>query len=257
MKHAYPARTQIMIFGNCIDILPTLSAESVQMCVTSPPYWAQRDYGTPGQIGIETTPSEYVERLVLAFRHVRRVLRADGTLWLNLGDTFINAKGAAHGKDVKQPARRFGLRPNDVNVKGYKRKDLVGIPWAVATALRNDGWYLRSDIIWAKPNATPDPVADRPQRAHEFVFLLSKQVRYKASRFADKSVWTIPVSRARNVQTGTFPDELARRCIISGSDPGDTVLDPFAGSGTTGRVADSLGRIPICITLAGVSQNGR
>ena len=119
----------------------------------------------------------------------------------------------------------------------------------VAFALRNDGWYLRGDVVWAKPNATPDPVADRPQRAHEFIFLLSKSARYAASDFQDRSVWTIPVSRARGVQTGTFPEELARRCILSGSRAGQTVLDPFAGSGTTGRVAESLGRVAVCYTL--------
>lgn len=237
-----------LIYGDCRALLPDVPAGSIQACVTSPPYWAQRDYGTGG-IGIERQPSEYVARLVEVFREVRRTLRGDGTLWLNLGDTYINAKGRAHGTDPKQRARRFGLRPNDVAVPGYKRKDLVGIPWMVAFALRDDGWYLRGDIVWAKPNATPDPVADRPQRAHEFVFLLSKSVRYAASDFPDRSVWTIPVSRARGVQTGTFPDELARRCIASGSREGQTVMDPFAGSGTTGRVAESMGRQAICFTL--------
>lgn len=237
-----------LIYGDCRVLLPDVPDGSIQACVTSPPYWAQRDYGTGG-IGIERQPSEYVARLVEVFREVRRTLRGDGTLWLNLGDTYINAKGRAHGADPKQRARRFGLRPNDVAVPGYKRKDLVGIPWMVAFALRDDGWYLRGDIVWAKPNATPDPVADRPQRAHEFVFLLSKSVRYAAYDFQDRSVWTIPVSRRRGVQTGTFPDELARRCIMSGSREGQTVLDPFAGSNTTGRVAESMGRKAICFTL--------
>ena len=190
------------------------------------------------------------------FRDVRRVLRDDGTLWLNLGDTFINAKGRAHGHDAKQKARRFGLRPNDVMVRGFKRKDLVGIPWMVAFALRADGWYLRSDIVWAKPDATPDPVRDRPQRAHEMVFLLSKSVRYAASGFEDKSVWTIPVNRRRGVQTGTFPYELPRRCIASGTNAGDTVLDPFGGSMTVKRVAESMGRRAICITLPLANTNG-
>ena len=243
-------------FADCRAVLPTIAANSVQACVTSPPYWAQRDYGTKGQIGIEKTPEEYVAKLVDVFREVRRVLRADGTLWLNLGDTFINAKGRAHGSEAKQRARRFGLRPNDVMVPGYKRKDLVGVPWMVAFALRADGWYLRSDIIWAKPDATPDPVRDRPQRSHEIVFLLSKSVRYAARDFTDKSVWTIPVNRRRGVQTGTFPDELPSRCIASGSLPGDTVLDPFAGSLTVNRVAQSMGRRGICITLPPADLNG-
>lgn len=236
-------------FADCRDVLPTLAPRSVQMCVTSPPYWALRDYGTAGQLGVEKTPDEYVAKLVSVFSDVRRVLRDDGTLWLNLGDTFINAKGRAHGTDSKNGARRFGLRPNDVMVPGYKRKDLVGIPWMTAFALRADGWYLRSDIIWRKPDATPDPVADRPQRTHEMLFLFSKSVRYAASGFQEKSVWDIAVNRRRGVQTGTFPDELPRRCIAYGSAAGDIVLDPFAGSGTTGRVAASMGRESICITL--------
>jgi site-specific DNA-methyltransferase (cytosine-N4-specific) len=239
----------MMHLADCRDVLPALPAKSVQMCVTSPPYWALRDYGTAGQLGIEKTPEEYVAKLVDVFRDVRRVLRDDGTLWLNLGDTFINAKGRAHGTDPKNGARRFGLRPNDVMVPGYKRKDLVGIPWMAAFALRADGWYLRSDIVWEKPDATPDPVRDRPQRAHEIIFLLSKSVRYAAADFEEKSVWKMPVNRRRGVQTGTFPDELPRRCIAYGSRPGDTVLDPFAGSGTTGRVAESMGRHAVCITL--------
>lgn len=236
------------ILSDCRDALPAIPSGSMQSCVTSPPYWAQRDYGTGG-IGAERTPSEYVDELVSVFKEVKRVLTDDGTLWLNLGDTFINAKGQAGGTDPKQRARRFGLRPNDVPVAGYKRKDLVGIPWMVAFALQQDGWYLRSDIVWAKPNATPDPVSDRPQRAHEFIFLLSKSVRYAASGFSERSVWTIPVSRGRGVQTGTFPDELARRCIQYGSRMGQTILDPFAGSGTTGRVAEAMGRDAVCITL--------
>lgn len=244
-----------LIYGDCRALLPDVPTGSVQTCVTSPPYWAQRDYGTGG-IGAERLPSEYVTQLVDVFREVHRALRDDGTLWLNLGDTYINAKGRAHGVDPKQRARRFGLRPNDVSVPGYKRKDLVGIPWMVAFALRDAGWYLRGDIVWAKPNATPDPVADRPQRAHEFVFLLSKSIRYAASGFEDRSVWTIPVSRARGVQTGTFPDELPRRCIASGSRVGETVLDPFAGSGTTGRVAESMGRQAICFTLPAGGVDG-
>jgi site-specific DNA-methyltransferase (adenine-specific) len=203
------------------------------------------------QIGLERTPELYVARLVEVFREVRRVLTDDGTCWINIGDTFINAKGRHHGRDAKQGARRLGLRPNDVSVPGYKRKDLVGVPWMLAFALRADGWYLRGDIVWSKPNATPDPVADRAQRAHEFVFLLSKSVRYRfdATQLAERSVWTFPVSRQRRVQTGSFPPELPRRCIAASTVVGDTVLDPFEGSGTTGRVAGAMGRAYIGIDL--------
>jgi DNA modification methylase len=164
--------------GDCRQVLATLADESVQTCVTSPPYWGQRDYGVEGQLGLEATPQEYVTKLVDIFAEVRRVLRGDGTLWLNLGDTYISAKGRSHGTDPKQRARRLGLRPQDVAIPGLKGKDLVGIPWLVAFALRDAGWWLRSDIVWSKPNAIPESVEDRPTRAHEYVFLLSKSRRY-------------------------------------------------------------------------------
>jgi len=237
-------------------VLGTLPDASVQCCVTSPPYWGLRDYGAEGQLGTEKTPDEYVAKLVTIFSEVRRALKDDGTLWLNLGDTFINAKGRAHGHDPKNPARRFGLRPNDVMVPGFKRKDLVGIPWMTAFALRNSGWYLRSDIVWAKPNATPDPVSDRPQRAHEMLFLFSKSVRYycDATTFEERSVWTIPSKPYRGnrgVHRAVFPPELPRRAIVAGSRRRDLVLDPFAGSGTTCAVAKSLDRDFIGIDLVG------
>lgn len=241
----------MLISGDALTVLRTLPAASVQMCVTSPPYWAQRDYGVLGQLGIEKTPEEYVSKLVAIFGEVRRVLCEDGTLWLNVGDTFINAKGKAHGRDKKQGARRFGLRPNDVSVPGYKRKDLVGVPWMVAFALRADGWYLRSDIIWSKPNATPDPVRDRPQRAHEMIFLFSTSLRYAcaAETFSERSVWTFPSQPYRGAHSAVFPPELPRRCILAASQEGDTVLDPFCGSGTTCAVAKSIGRNYIGIDL--------
>lgn len=237
--------------GDALDVLRTLPSASVQTCVTSPPYWAQRDYGVVGQIGIEKTPAEYVTRLVTTFAELRRVLCDDGTLWLNLGDTFINAKGRAHGCDKKQAARRFGLRPNDVRVEGFKRKDLVGIPWMTAFAMRNDGWFLRSEIIWNKPNAIPDPVADRPQRAHETIFLFAKSLRYfcDSKTFEERSVWTFPSQPYRGAHSAVFPPELPCRCILAGSRPGDLVLDPFSGSGTTCAVAHSIGRKFIGIDL--------
>ncbi len=168
---------QILV-GDALTVLRTLPDESVQCCVTSPPYWGLRDYGVEGQLGLEKTPGEYVENLVAIFAEVRRVLREDGTCWVNLGDSYMNAKGQAGGVDPKQPARRHGLRPQDVSIEGLKPKDLVGIPWRVAFALQDDSWYLRSDIIWAKPNPMPESVTDRPTKAHEYVFLLSKSGRY-------------------------------------------------------------------------------
>jgi DNA modification methylase len=155
-----------------------MEAESIHTCVTSPPYWGLRDYGVDGQMGLETTPEAYVVKMVEVFREVRRVLRDDGTLWLNLGDSYQNAKGQAGGVDPKQPARRHGLRPQDVSIPGLKPKDLVGIPWRVAFALQADGWYLRQDIIWHKPNPMPESVTDRCTKAHEYLFLLSKSARY-------------------------------------------------------------------------------
>jgi DNA modification methylase len=278
----------VILTGDALTTLRKLEPESVQCCVTSPPYWGLRNYGIPGQLGAEKTPAEYIAKLVAIFGEVRRVLRADGTCWLNLGDTLINAKGRAHGVDPKQSARRFGLRPNDVSVPGYKRKDIAGIPWRTAFALQDDGWYLRSDIVWNKPNAMPESVKDRPTRAHEYVFLLAKSLRYfydekaieepatrgyagstftkgktaaaglgrvsqlprieKATRHA-RSVWTIPTQPYKGAHFAVFPPELPRRCILAASRPGDVVLDPFAGSGTTLAVARQLGRDYIGVEL--------
>jgi DNA modification methylase len=165
---------------NCdvLEGLAQLADESVHCVVTSPPYWGLRDYGVDGQIGLEATPAAFVARMVEVFREVRRVLRKDGTCWMNLGDSYLNAKGQAGGVDPKQPARRHGLRPQDVSIAGIKRKDLIGVPWRVAFALQADGWRLRQDIIWHKPNPMPESVADRCTKSHEYLFLLTKSERY-------------------------------------------------------------------------------
>jgi DNA modification methylase len=170
------ASWQIMA-GDCRDSLASLDAGSVQVCVTSPPYFGLRDYGHDGQIGLEPTPDEFVQALVAVFREVRRVLRDDGTVWLNLGDSY-NAdgrKGRAHMGEGKNNGYSAWVNKT---MEGTKPKDLLGIPWMVAFALRADGWYLRSDIIWAKPNPMPESVTDRPTKAHEYLFLLSKGPRY-------------------------------------------------------------------------------
>ena len=162
--------------GCCLDVLPTLPEKSVQCCVTSPPYWALRDYGTDGQLGLEKTPEEYVAKMVEVFRQVKRVLRDDGTLWLNLGDSYASGgNGVGSGKQLTN--RGSWVQPRKAPV-GLKPKDLVGIPWLVAFALRADGWYLRSDIIWSKCNPMPGSQQDRPTTAHEYVFLLSKSRKY-------------------------------------------------------------------------------
>jgi len=163
--------------GDAIEVLKAMPEQSVHCCVTSPPYFGLRDYGVEGQIGLERTPEEYVDKLVQVFREVRRVLRDDGTLWLNLGDSY-NGSGGAGGDynpgGLKEGQPKYPGR----KVPGLKPKDLIGIPWMVALALRNDGWYLRSDIVWHKPNAMPESVTDRPTRAHEYIFLLSKSPKY-------------------------------------------------------------------------------
>ena len=171
--------TRILV-GDCRVTLPTLPERSVRCCVTSPPYWGLRDYGHGEQIGLESTPDAYVEQLVAVFREVRRVLTDDGTLWLNLGDSYAGSgKGPAGNLGKKNDERNMTHTSATQNIPhGLKPKDLVGIPWRVAFALQADGWYLRSDIIWHKPNPMPESVTDRPTKAHEYVFLLSKSARY-------------------------------------------------------------------------------
>jgi len=168
--------------GDCLDILPTIEAKSIQCCVTSPPYYGLRDYGVDGQIGLEATPGTYVEKLVAVFKEVRRVLADDGTLWLNLGDSYNGSGGPGSQYDTKSANSYKGVfkkynNPNR-NISTLKPKDLIGIPWRVAFALQADGWYLRQDIIWHKPNPMPESVRDRCTRAHEYIFLLSKSPKY-------------------------------------------------------------------------------
>jgi DNA modification methylase len=170
-----------IITGDCLSILPTLPDHSVNCCVTSPPYFGLRDYGHDGQIGLEPTPDEYVSKMVQLFREVRRVLRDDGTLWLNLGDSY-SAGGRGGGAKGSIQSGNIGSMTGSVfdawKVPGFKPKNLLGIPWRVALALQADGWYLRQDIIWHKPNPMPESVTDRCTKAHEYIFLLSKSDRY-------------------------------------------------------------------------------
>lgn len=276
----------MLLLCDCLTTLPTLPAASVQTCITSPPYFGLRDYGVDGQLGLEPTPRAYVDAMVRVFREVRRVLRDDGTLWLNMGDSYSNGGRTTRDADDKLGARGMNTRPND----GAKPKDLLGIPWRVAFALQDDGWYLRQDIIWAKPNPMPESVRDRCTKAHEYLFLLSKSERYyfdaaaikepastagQPIKMADgwdtgegghgtihrsgrqkgesrgdvqpesrnkRSVWTIPTQPTREAHFATFPEALVEPCIRAGSRPGDIVLDPFLGSGTTALVAEREGR---------------
>jgi DNA modification methylase len=181
MTVPYYQHSGITIYrGDCREVLPALEAGSVHCMVTSPPYWGLRDYGVGGQLGLESTPDEYVSNMVEVFRAVRRVLREDGTLWLNLGDCYNAGRDGGHpgGKKQWRPEQGKYQNRSGANVSGLKPKDLIGIPWRVALALQADGWYLRSDIIWAKPNPMPESVTDRPTKAHEHLFLLTKSARY-------------------------------------------------------------------------------
>ena len=338
-----------IIEGDAAEVLPTMEAESVHCCVTSPPYWGLRDYGTaeweggdaecdhrhpgeqrqlphgdgrtkdsyaaeriskPGvgalysdrcgkcgarridrQLGLERTPEEYVEALVGIFREVRRVLREDGTAWLNLGDSYVSGKGrysscaqTISGKSRGEPGQ--GQRPDQKNHPYLKDKDLCGIPWRVAFALQADGWWLRQDIIWSKPNPMPESVRDRCTKAHEYIFLLSKAARYyydqeaiseaatcnrmrgthgysqvpgggdnsglSHGKFASRnrrSVWTIATEPYPEAHFATFPKALVRPCILAGCPQGGTVLDPFAGTGTVGEVAEEEGRNSVLVEL--------
>jgi DNA modification methylase len=179
--------TYQILQGDVLEMLKSLPDESVQTCVTSPPYWGLRDYGHEEQLGLEKTPELYVAKLVEVFREVRRVLRADGTLWLNLGDSYYGTGNKGDYRDPKYVNGRNG-QVNAINNKipGLKSKDLCGVPWLTAFALRTDGWYLRQDIIWAKPNPMPESVTDRCTKAHEYIFLLSKSATYHFDNFAIK-----------------------------------------------------------------------
>lgn len=319
--------TARLLTGDCLTVLRGLPDGIVRCCVTSPPYWGLRDYGHAGQLGLEATPDAYVASMVAVFREVRRVLADDGTLWLNLGDSYAGSWGNQGRKDERGSQRpingpmiqslvgQYPQKESNTGAvpDGFKPKDLIGIPWRVAFALQADGWYLRSDIIWAKPNPMPESVTDRPTKAHEYVFLLSKSARYfydaqaiaepmaeatlerisqssfdeqsggakdygddsnrsmrralvnlkrramcpqledgghngTASRNA-RTVWPIATQPYSGAHFATFPEELARRCILAGSAAGDTVLDPFSGSGTTAAVAVGNGRRAIGIEL--------
>ena len=305
--------------GEALAVLSTLPDASVQCCVTSPPYWGLRDYGTEGGIGLESTPAAYVSALVAVFGEVKRVLRDDGVLWLNLGDSYTNSGKGGNPPDSKY-AEFVGNSDREKAAKastkfipdGLKPKDLVGIPWRVAFALQADGWYLRSDIIWSKPNPMPESVRDRPTKAHEYVFLMSKSQRYfydadavrekaigenrvradviggkkgdavhhspgsvfkqdghgrrhdgfnarwdeseanglTASGRNLRTVWEIATQPSPLPHFAAFPDELASRCIKAGSAIGDVILDPFAGTGTTLKVARELRRKGIGIELS-------
>ena len=234
--------------------IASLDSASIHCVVTSPPYFWQRDYGFDGQIGHEATIAGYVSAIRTCFADLRRVLKKDGTFFLNIGDTYYSAKGKPHGRDVKNKARTFArrkLRAVDGPGLGLPRKSLIGIPWRVALAMQEDGWTLRSDIVWRRPGCLPETARDRPWTTHEHVFLFSNSPRYFFDRNGldgDEDIWRI-AARPDNqgAHLAPYPAALAERCIRSGCRPGGVVLDPFAGSGTTLAAARALGRSAIGI----------
>jgi len=278
-----------VLFGDCRSTLDAFLPKSARMCVTSPPYYGLRDYGgEEDQIGLEQTPDEYIDQLVEVFRKVKDVLTDDGTCWVNLGDSYYNYRpGRGQGlakqtvsntkQDLPDVCPRRGNR-----IEGLKEKDLIGIPWLFAFAMRADGWYLRQDIIWHKPNPMPESVKDRCTKSHEYIFLFSKDKKYFYDNEAIKepvkqdwgtrnrskgkyhnegtglqphsgleksytkknkrSVWSVTNKPYKGAHFACFPPDLIEPCIKAGSEKGDTILDPFMGSGTTGMVAKKLGR---------------
>lgn len=265
-----------IIQGDCLEVLKTIPGATVDCCVTSPPYWGLRNYNNDSQLGLEKTPEEYVENMVKVFREVKRVLKAEGTLWVNLGDSYAtNHKTGSNEGKHGQISKSYQCRAGGVG-NGRKPKDLVGIPWMVAFALRSDGWYLRQDIIWHKPNPMPESVKDRCTKNHEYFFMLSKSQNYYYDNEAIKtvsidpeddrglrknkkriptamingirnsgvypmankrSVWTVATKPFNEAHFATYPPELIEDCILAGCPIGGVVLDPFFGAGTTGLVA--------------------
>ncbi len=274
--------------GDCREILTRWADEGVQVqtCVTSPPYLGLRDYGIADQLGMEPTMAEYVSNLVDVFRCVWRVLRDDGTLWIVLGDSYTGSGKEKVGKSGYKDGRKNRLERLTVGgVSGFKPKNLMGVPWRVAIALQADGWVLRNDIIWHKPNPMPTSVTDRCTNSHEHVFLFAKKspyyfdneaikepsaglgataIRFGGSKYGDsddpkhitksgnaytdngtrnkRDVWTVATKPTKECHFATFPPKLIEPCILAGSRPGDTVLDPFMGAGTTATVAIKHGR---------------
>ena len=244
--------------GDAKTVLQLLPDKAYDCVITSPPYYSLRDYGTKNQIGLEETVPQYVGNVASVMDEVYRLLSEDGLLFLNLGDTYYSGKGKSHGVDPKSNKRRFGLRPVDrsggVGI-GIRPKSMIGIPWRVAIEMESRQWVLRSAIIWHRKHALPEAVRDRPRRSYENIFMFVKSRSYhfnrqalvdvvEGKRFIEEDVWTIAArpKPTNGMDTAPFPDEVVQRCLDLGCRLGAHVLDPFAGSGTTLRVAVSSGR---------------
>lgn len=258
-----------VIVGDCIESMRGLADQSVNCCVTSPPYFGLRDYGVDGQIGLEQRAPEYIKNMVAVFHEVHRVLRDDGVLFVNIGDTYAGFKDGKFPPQSQSNGNQRGMPVSGaphrnkklLELDGFRNKELMGIPWRFAFAMRDSGWYLRQEIIWAKPNYTPEKVRDRFVRSHEHIFLFTKQdnywfdgdsVRVPDATGSDKlrpDVWSVPVSKFKGAHFATFPPELIEPCILSGCPVGGVVLDPFAGSGTTAEVSARNGRDSVMIEL--------
>lgn len=250
-------RLSAVIEGDVTHVLAALPDECVDAVITSPPYWSLRNYHIDGQLGLEASVEEFIKALTVAFDQVRRVLKPEGTLWLNIGDSYTSGGRTWRAPDRKNSARAMSVRPP--TPEGLKPKDLIGVPWRLAFALQSAGWYLRTDIVWNKPNCQPESVRDRPTRSHEYVFLLSKSERYYYNVTAvagpngrrQRSVWDIKTQAYPEAggHFATFPPSLVEPCVRSATREHALVLDPFIGSGTTGLVATLLGRRFIGIEL--------
>ena len=284
----------MLLIGNSLEKIDEIKEKSVQAIVTSPPYWGLRDYHADGQLGEELVPEDFVKTLTFLFNKSKRVLKDDGTLWLNIGDTYFGAKGGhwEGGNSITNDDTGGNYRMQRKAPPKHHRlktKDLTGVPWMLAFSLQKDGWYLRQDIIWHKPNPMPEAVKDRCVKSHEYIFLLSLKPRYyfdykaiqekaiyvgdnRASRgdsrrdelltnnmaatsqptgeFRNKrSVWSINTAQSGEAHFAVFPEKIPELCIKAGTKEGDVVLDPFMGSGTTANVAKRLGRKWIGIEL--------
>lgn len=250
-----------VLVGDSLELLPEIKSESIQCCITSPPYWGLRDYDHHAQIGSESSPVDYVKSLVNVFREVKRTLRNDGTLWLNIGDGYARNGGVGkHGPNAIVGNTKKLIQKRNCKVPdcwGLKDRDLLGIPWRVAFALQEDGWILRSRITWVKKNPMPESVKNRPTSATEEIFLFAKSPNYyynaegvrEESGANLRNYWILNQEGGKYGHPAAFPKELARRCILLGSEEGHIILDPFGGSGTTGIVANELHRKAIMIEL--------